>query len=94
MTGNKVKPYAKLDVCNGIELVFWRNKRESKDQKIFHVLDPQIAKGWKDQEGVWQNKAINLNMNDLYRLITMASEIKKIEDQFKRDERAKQNPDP
>ncbi len=79
------KPYAKVNVSNGIQIVFWVNEPAEKD---YERLSPVISKSYKDAKGEWHESTIHLNMNDLYRLFSVGQRVKDVEDAFKEEQKA------
>jgi len=79
------RPYAKVNFSNGIQIVFWVNGPDGKD---YERLSPVLAKTYKDAKGEWHEQSIHLNMNDLFRLFSVAQRVKDVEDAFKAEQRA------
>lgn len=82
----KNKPFDKIKLSNGIELVFWTKEILRGQQKI-KMLDVSINKSWKNKEGKWEQRSINLNTNDLLRITSVGSQVVEIENKFKETKR-------
>ena len=76
------KPFSKIRVSNNIELVFWIKEIMRGQQKI-NMLDVSINKSWKNKDGKWEQRSIGCNLNDVYRLVSLGSKIKDVEDKFR-----------
>ena len=77
----KNKPFSKVKISNGIEIVFWEKEILKGNQKI-KMLDVSINKSWKNNKEEWEQRSIGCNLNDLYRLMSVSSKIKDVEDKF------------
>lgn len=75
------KPFDKIRISNGIEITFWEKEILKGNQKI-KMLDVSINKSWKNKKGEWEQRKIGCNLNDIYRLISVGSKIKDVEDKF------------
>ena len=81
---NNNGPFGKINVSRGIQISFWKNERE-KDGRFF--LNVQISKSYQDN-GEWKRQSINMRMNDLYRLLSVGSQVKDIEEMFREEVRS------
>ena len=95
MTGNNkaAQPYDTIAVSNGEKIVFWENEREGKNGKDKQIC-PSVSKSWQDKDKKWQRQNVNLNMNDLYRLFSVVTKVKEIEDKFKEERKSSGPSDP
>ncbi len=84
------KPYIKIKIFGNWDLVFWENERTINDKK-FKILDPYLTKSSYDPkqpiEERWSNRAIPIPFNVLFRLMSMGSKIKTIEDNYKEEKK-------
>ncbi len=84
-----MKPYIKIKVFGGYDLVFWENEHTINDKK-FKSLDPVLTRSFKDREGKWINQAIPIPFNALFRLLAMGTKIKTVEDNYKEEKKNNQ----
>jgi len=79
------KPYIKIKIFNDLSLVFWENEISKQDKK-FKVLNPYLTRSiYNPDKKEWSNQAIPISFNALYRLISMGTKIKAIEDNYKEE---------
>jgi len=79
------KPYIKIKIFNDISLVFWENEISKQDKK-FKVLNPYLTRSiYNPDKKEWSNQAIPISFNALYRLMSMGTKIKAIEDNYKEE---------
>lgn len=77
------KPFDKIRVSGGIQIVFWEREIQRGEQKIL-TLQPSISNSWRDKSGEWQNRTINMgSMAHLYELYATAGKVHEIHQRFK-----------
>lgn len=84
MQEEKNKPYAKIKISSGVEIVFWKKEIKIKEGKNFSVLRPAISKSYKDAGGNWVNQSVTLDFDALFRLFALSGQCLRVEKEFKK----------
>lgn len=79
-------PYKRIRVGQ-LSLTFWKRETQRGDTKMT-VLQPSLTSSWRDKDGEWQNRNVNLgSMSQLYELLATAGEVRKIHNDFRAENR-------